>query len=236
MVPLAARAKTTAARGPALPHEPRRAGGSRSAPMAHGERELQVRALDGRSAAVTLAAAAAASVVDLKAVLRSSFPPAQISHNFHLFLKDKHPLGPAEMVEHLKKGLGKGGQIVHVEEILCRGASYAELPCHLSEAMRDALESIGITRLYSHQALAQDQLRTLVEMKKAFRTDINVNIYNGDTPREDRLWIRDNAQLLITNPDMLHLSILSFHGILSLMKHIHIKEHLAAILHLYLED
>ncbi|KAM0837095.1 hypothetical protein ACQ4PT_061888 [Festuca glaucescens] len=359
MVPLAARAKTTAARGPALPHEPRRAGGSRSAPMAHGERELQVRALDGRSAAVTLAAAAAASVVDLKAVLRSSFPPAQISHNFHLFLKgaelrldaeidslvvsggqfillvpfprmsgqsapvampgeerstnpptctcswkrrklckengnssrgtsavdgasgqpsrskksgfvksaaspchDKHPLGPAEMVEHLKKGLGKGGQIVHVEEILCRGASYAELPCHLSEAMRDALESIGITRLYSHQseaiqlsisgkhvavatstssgkslcynipvleslsqdltacalyifptkALAQDQLRTLVEMKKAFRTDINVNIYNGDTPREDRLWIRDNAQLLITNPDMLHLSILSFHG------------------------
>ncbi|KAM0837094.1 hypothetical protein ACQ4PT_061888 [Festuca glaucescens] len=92
MVPLAARAKTTAARGPALPHEPRRAGGSRSAPMAHGERELQVRALDGRSAAVTLAAAAAASVVDLKAVLRSSFPPAQISHNFHLFLKDRRKI------------------------------------------------------------------------------------------------------------------------------------------------
>ncbi|KAK1614930.1 hypothetical protein QYE76_020447 [Lolium multiflorum] len=85
MVPLAARAKTTAARGPALPHEPRRAGGSRSAPMSQGLRELQVRALDGRSIAVTLAAAA--SVGDLKAVLRSSFPPAQISHNFHLFLK-----------------------------------------------------------------------------------------------------------------------------------------------------
>jgi hypothetical protein len=46
------------------------------------------------------------------------------------------------------------------------------------------------------QALAQDQLRTLVEMKKAFRADINVNIYNGDTPREDRLWIRDNARLV----------------------------------------
>jgi hypothetical protein len=29
----------------------------------------------------------------------------------HFELQDKHPLGPAEMVEHLKKGLGKGGQV-----------------------------------------------------------------------------------------------------------------------------
>jgi hypothetical protein len=46
------------------------------------------------------------------------------------------------------------------------------------------------------QALAQDQLRTLAEMKKSFHTDIDVNIYDGDTPREDRLWIRDNARLV----------------------------------------
>jgi hypothetical protein len=29
----------------------------------------------------------------------------------HLELQDQHPLGPAEMVEHLKKGLGKEGQV-----------------------------------------------------------------------------------------------------------------------------
>jgi hypothetical protein len=29
----------------------------------------------------------------------------------HFELQDKHPLGPAEMVEHLKKGLGKEGQV-----------------------------------------------------------------------------------------------------------------------------
>jgi DEAD/DEAH box helicase domain-containing protein len=46
------------------------------------------------------------------------------------------------------------------------------------------------------QALAQDQLRTLLEMKNAFHTDIDVKIYDGDTPREDRLWIRDNARLV----------------------------------------
>ncbi|KAM0844901.1 hypothetical protein ACQ4PT_056756 [Festuca glaucescens] len=344
--------------------------------MAQEERELQVRALDGRSIAVTLAAAA--SVRDLKAALRSSFPPAQISHNFHIFLKGaklrsdakidslvvshgefivlvpftrksaqfppvatpgeeqsvnppissevaagansawqdimddlssipssphaadaaskdlysstipyagsyaedvstgKSPsTGSSRKRRKLCKENGGGSRdtsgvdsaseqpstnkksgfvksaasschIVHIEEIPCRGASYAELPPHLSEALREALESIGISRLYSHQseaiqssisgkhvavatstssgkslcynipvleslsqdltacalyifptkALAQDQLRTLMEMKKAFNADIDINIYDGDTPREDRLWIRDNARLV----------------------------------------
>ncbi|RCV13919.1 hypothetical protein SETIT_2G385100v2 [Setaria italica] len=191
---------------------------------------------------------------------------------------DMHPLEPAEMAEHLKQGLGKEGQIVHMQEIPSREASFTELPCHLSEAMREALTSIGISRLYSHQsqaiessisgrhivvatstssgkslcynipvlqslsqdlmacalyifptkALAQDQLRTLLEMKNAFHTDIDVKIYDGDTPREDRLWIRDNARLLITNPDMLHVSILPYHGqfqrILSNLRYIVIDE------------
>uniref|UniRef100_A0A0E0LN37 Helicase C-terminal domain-containing protein n=1 Tax=Oryza punctata TaxID=4537 RepID=A0A0E0LN37_ORYPU len=104
-------------------------------------------------------------------------------------------LEPAEMVDHLKQGLGKEGQIVHIEEIPCREASFAELPNHLSETTREALKRIGVSRLYSHQALAQDQLRTLLEMKNALHTDIDVNIYDGDTPREDRTWIRDNARL-----------------------------------------
>ncbi|OEL30293.1 ATP-dependent helicase HRQ1, partial [Dichanthelium oligosanthes] len=71
-------------------------------------------------------------------------------------------------------------------------------------------------------------LRTLLEMKNAFDIDIDVKIYDGDTPREDRLWIRDNARLLITNPDMLHVSILPYHGqfqrILSNLRYIVIDE------------
>jgi len=67
---------------------------------------------------------------------------------------DTHPLEPAEMAEHLKQGLGKEGQIVHIQEIPSREASFTELPCHLSEAMREALASIGISRLYSHQSQA----------------------------------------------------------------------------------
>lgn len=37
-------------------------------------------------------------------------------------------------------------------------------------------------------------------------------MYDGDTPQQQRPLIRDSAQLLITNPDMLHQSILPFHN------------------------
>jgi len=48
-------------------------------------REVQVRALDGRSTVVKLPPGG--SVRDLKAALRTSFLPAQVAPNFHLFLK-----------------------------------------------------------------------------------------------------------------------------------------------------
>jgi hypothetical protein len=48
-------------------------------------REVQVRALDGRSTVVKLPLGG--SVRDLKAALRTSFPPAQVAPSFHLFLK-----------------------------------------------------------------------------------------------------------------------------------------------------
>lgn len=37
-------------------------------------------------------------------------------------------------------------------------------------------------------------------------------VYDGDTPQHERDDIRMNAQLLITNPDMLHMSILPVHS------------------------
>ncbi|KAF0934396.1 hypothetical protein E2562_025015 [Oryza meyeriana var. granulata] len=316
--------------------------------MAQRERVIQVRAHDGRSTTVTLAASA--TVKDLKAALRASFAPALASPDFHLFLQGAkliteakvgnlpvgpgesisfipviakstppppppHPrawkpsssapnpwnlfsakkrkfswhggddiyakvakptnpappplschgtqtLDPTQMVGHLREGLGEAGQITHVELIPGREASFAELPGHLSSAMRDALRSIGVTRLYAHQAqavqsaisgehvvvststssgkslcynipvlesisqsstpcalyifptkaLAQDQVKTLLEMKPAFRSDFDVSIYDGDTAMKDRTRIRNTARLLITNPDMLHMSILPCHG------------------------
>ncbi|XP_052179603.1 uncharacterized protein LOC127792955 [Diospyros lotus] len=66
--------------------------------------------------------------------------------------------------------------------------------------------------IFPTKALAQDQLRALLSMTNGLSACLNIGIYDGDTSQADRIWLRDNARLLITNPDMLHMSILPFHG------------------------
>jgi DEAD/DEAH box helicase domain-containing protein len=63
--------------------------------------------------------------------------------------------------------------------------------------------------LYPTKALAQDQARALnaLGVQRA-----RPAIYDGDTPREQRLAIRRRSNIVITNPDMLHLGILPNHA------------------------
>jgi DEAD/DEAH box helicase domain-containing protein len=63
--------------------------------------------------------------------------------------------------------------------------------------------------LYPTKALAQDQARALHSfgLDKAIRPAI----YDGDTPRAERAAIRKRSNLILTNPDMLHVGILPHH-------------------------
>jgi DEAD/DEAH box helicase domain-containing protein len=62
--------------------------------------------------------------------------------------------------------------------------------------------------LYPSKALAQDQARSL----HAFGMDrVRPAIYDGDTPREQRSAIRRRSNVILTNPDMLHVGILPNH-------------------------
>src|SRR3954466_11041558 len=63
--------------------------------------------------------------------------------------------------------------------------------------------------LYPAKALAQDQSRALHELGVR---NARPAIYDGDTPREQRSAIRRRSNLVLTNPDMLHLGILPNHG------------------------
>src|ERR671924_171016 len=62
--------------------------------------------------------------------------------------------------------------------------------------------------LYPTKALAQDQARALNALGVARARPA---IYDGDTPREQRSAIRRRANVVLTNPDMLHLGILPNH-------------------------
>jgi DEAD/DEAH box helicase domain-containing protein len=62
--------------------------------------------------------------------------------------------------------------------------------------------------LYPTKALAQDQARKLSELGGRF---LRHAIYDGDTPRAERPAIRRRSNLILTNPDMLHVGVLPNH-------------------------
>jgi DEAD/DEAH box helicase domain-containing protein len=64
--------------------------------------------------------------------------------------------------------------------------------------------------LYPTKALAQDQARSLHRF--GLSKQIRPAIYDGDTPRQERSAIRKRSNLIITNPDMLHVGILPHHA------------------------
>ena len=62
--------------------------------------------------------------------------------------------------------------------------------------------------LYPTKALAQDQLRSLTSLKVP---RVRAAIYDGDTEAERRWQIRKWSNLVLSNPDMLHVGVLPHH-------------------------
>jgi DEAD/DEAH box helicase domain-containing protein len=62
--------------------------------------------------------------------------------------------------------------------------------------------------LYPTKALAQDQIRALTELRPP---NVRSAIYDGDTPGNERWQVRKWANLILTNPDMLHVGVLPHH-------------------------
>ncbi|WP_341230271.1 DEAD/DEAH box helicase [Nocardioides salarius] len=67
----------------------------------------------------------------------------------------------------------------------------------------------GATTLYlaPTKALAQDQLASL----RGLELGLRATTHDGDSGRDQRDWARDHAEYVLTNPDMLHRSLLPGH-------------------------
>ncbi|WP_443075869.1 DEAD/DEAH box helicase [Streptomyces sp. TRM 70351] len=72
----------------------------------------------------------------------------------------------------------------------------------------------GATALYLSptKALAADQRRALAGLAAPLGTAVRAAVYDGDTPPEEREWVRRHANYVLTNPDMLHRGILPGHA------------------------
>ncbi|KAL6710991.1 ATP-dependent 3'-5' DNA helicase [Coniothyrium glycines] len=64
--------------------------------------------------------------------------------------------------------------------------------------------------IFPTKALAQDQRKSMKELLRFMPgfEEVLVETFDGDTPMSDRNYIRDEARIIFTNPDMLHITIL----------------------------
>jgi DEAD/DEAH box helicase domain-containing protein len=76
----------------------------------------------------------------------------------------------------------------------------------IDAVVRDAPDTALL--MFPTKALAQDQLRSL---RSWLVPGLNAVTYDGDTAGDDRTWARKHANVVLTNPEMLHQGILPFH-------------------------
>jgi DEAD/DEAH box helicase domain-containing protein len=102
----------------------------------------------------------------------------------------------------------------HLEEgrnvIVATGTASGKTLVYDLEFARAALADPRSTALFLFptKALARDQLRQIRDLRLP---QIRAAVYDGDTPTSERPLIRRTANLILTNPDMLHAAILPAH-------------------------
>ncbi|MDT4983737.1 MAG: box helicase protein [Pseudonocardiales bacterium] len=100
-----------------------------------------------------------------------------------------------------------GGQSVVVATGTASGKSLAyQLPA-LTALLED--DHARVLYLSPTKALAGDQLRALTTLGIP---GLRPATYDGDTPIDERDWVRAHANWVLTNPDMLHRGMLPAHG------------------------
>jgi DEAD/DEAH box helicase domain-containing protein len=108
--------------------------------------------------------------------------------------------------------LAWAGRSLVVSTGTASGKSLAYLLPTLTALRRDRdLPRGGPTALYLSptKALAADQLSKIESLGDL---GVRAAVLDGDTPIEDRRWIREYASLVLTNPDMLHRTVLPRHS------------------------
>jgi DEAD/DEAH box helicase domain-containing protein len=94
--------------------------------------------------------------------------------------------------------------------VISTGTASGKSLAYLLPALTDIVDNPKATTLYlaPTKALATDQLRAI---RALTITQVRAATYDGDTPTDERDWVRAHANLVLSNPDMLHRGILPTH-------------------------
>ncbi|MEV4896207.1 DEAD/DEAH box helicase [Nonomuraea sp. NPDC055795] len=93
--------------------------------------------------------------------------------------------------------------------IISTGTASGKSLAYLTPAIAACLDGGTVLYLTPTKALAADQLRSVRELRVSA---VRPATFDGDTPFEERTWVRQHANYVLTNPDMLHRGILPRHA------------------------
>jgi DEAD/DEAH box helicase domain-containing protein len=79
----------------------------------------------------------------------------------------------------------------------------------VAEAVSDPIRPGTALLVFPTKALARDQLRAITDLEIP---GLVAAAYDGDCTPEERTWVRRNANVVLTNPEMLHYGILPHHA------------------------
>jgi DEAD/DEAH box helicase domain-containing protein len=118
-------------------------------------------------------------------------------------------LGIEGLYPHQRRGLQLLSEGKNV--VVATGTASGKTLIYNVHFARTVLEERRRTALYLFptKALARDQLRQIRELRLH---ELRPAVYDGDTPHAERPLIRRTANLILTNPDMLHAAILPGHA------------------------
>jgi DEAD/DEAH box helicase domain-containing protein len=107
----------------------------------------------------------------------------------------------ATAVDHLRAGRNV---------VVATGTASGKSACYQIPIITSVLEGTGDTALllFPTKALAHDQLRAV---RSWLVPGLRAVTYDGDTPVEERAVARRTANVVLTNPEMLHIGMLPYH-------------------------
>lgn len=79
----------------------------------------------------------------------------------------------------------------------------------IAEAVTDPVRPGTALCVFPTKALARDQLRAFADLGLP---GLVAGAYDGDCSPEERQWVRKHANVVVTNPEMLHCALLPHHG------------------------
>jgi DEAD/DEAH box helicase domain-containing protein len=104
-----------------------------------------------------------------------------------------------------------------LDVVVVTGTASGKSLCYHVPVLERLLTERGATALYLFptKALAQDQLKSLARLTTGhpdLLKAVSAGVYDGDTQAATRRRLRDTANLVLSNPDMLHQGILPYHA------------------------